>query len=64
MTKSHRQDYLMWKKSSASGANGACVEVAQEQRVVFVRDSKHPQGPVLAFPMTEWNVVISGIRAN
>ncbi|HXT45973.1 MAG TPA: DUF397 domain-containing protein [Pseudonocardiaceae bacterium] len=54
----------MWKKSSASGANGACVEVAQEQRVVFVRDSKHPQGPVLAFPMTEWNVVISGIRAN
>lgn len=54
MAKRQSQDYLMWKKSSASGTNGACVEVAQDQQTMFVRDSKNPQGSVLAFSTVEW----------
>lgn len=42
---------LAWRKSSYSGSNGgACVEVATAGPSVAVRDSNHPEGPLLAFP--------------
>ena len=41
---------LMWRKSSYSGANGQCVEVAvPAPSSIAVRDSKDPQGPSLSF---------------
>lgn len=41
---------LAWFKSSVSSDNGACVEVAlAPDDLVAVRDSKDPDGPVLAF---------------
>lgn len=40
-----------WRKNSYSGDNGgACVEVGTFGPSVAVRDSKHPDGPLLAFP--------------
>lgn len=33
-----------WRKSSQSGGNGQCVELAN---VGLIRDSKNPAGPVL-----------------
>ena len=36
----------MWRKSSHSGSNG-CVEVAQGDDQIAVRDSKDPSGPML-----------------
>lgn len=42
-------DELIWKKSSYSGSNGGdCVEVAETRDQVLIRDSKDPDGPVLA----------------
>jgi Domain of unknown function (DUF397) len=41
-----------WMKSSYSANNGVCVEVALGTDHVAVRDSKHPDGPVLLFPVT------------
>lgn len=38
-----------WRKSSHSGANNACVEIAPRGLFVGVRDSKDPNGPVLCF---------------
>ena len=62
---------LQWKKSSASGASGDCVEWAvapvqkgdQEgvQDGVYVRDSKDPEGAVLQFSMREWNAFVEGV---
>ena len=44
---------VAWRKSSYSGDNGgACVEFGTTGPAVAVRDSKHPNGPQLAFPPT------------
>ncbi|HET6479730.1 MAG TPA: DUF397 domain-containing protein [Actinoplanes sp.] len=39
---------LVWRKSSRS-TSGACVEVAVDEALVHIRDSKDPGGPVLTF---------------
>ncbi|MFF7632413.1 DUF397 domain-containing protein [Kitasatospora sp. NPDC008050] len=45
-----------WRKSSHSGGNGACVEVAVPAPLaVAVRDSKDPAGPWLHFAPAAWH---------
>ncbi|GLY31148.1 DUF397 domain-containing protein [Kineosporia sp. NBRC 101731] len=53
---------VVWIKSSRSGVNGNCVEVAflGEGRVAL-RDSKDPQGPVLRFTRGEWSAFVDGV---
>ncbi|MEV0530296.1 DUF397 domain-containing protein [Kitasatospora sp. NPDC050463] len=44
-----------WRKSTHSGGNGACVEIATPVAdAVAVRDSKDPQGPQLNFSAEAW----------
>ncbi|HEY1914814.1 MAG TPA: DUF397 domain-containing protein [Streptosporangiaceae bacterium] len=44
-----------WVKSSYSGSQAECVEVAcGEPGVVAVRDSKDAQGPALRFSAEQW----------
>jgi hypothetical protein len=44
-----------WVKSSYSGSQANCVEVAlTEPGVVAVRDSKDAQGPALRFGAEQW----------
>jgi len=46
---------LAWRKSSASTANGDCVEVAcLPVGGVAVRDSKDKAGPILRFGHDSW----------
>ncbi|GAA3632136.1 DUF397 domain-containing protein [Kineosporia mesophila] len=53
---------VVWIKSSRSGVNGNCVEVAflGEGRVAL-RDSKDPEGPVLRFTRGEWSAFVDGV---
>lgn len=45
---------LTWIKSSHSGSEGNCVEVAAAGNHVLVRDSKNVPGPVLAIHAAAW----------
>lgn len=49
-----------WRKATASGMNGGCVEVADLGHVIAVRDSKNPDGPKLVFTPTEWDCFLDG----
>jgi hypothetical protein len=54
-----------WRKASYSGTNGGnCVEVATNLRgVVAVRDSKDPDGPVLALDPVAWRAFTDRVKA-
>ena len=55
----------MFKKSSHSNADGACVAVDLEgpAEMVLVRDTKDlGRGPVLAFTRQEWRVFTQGVK--
>ncbi|MER7128555.1 DUF397 domain-containing protein [Streptosporangium saharense] len=48
-----------FRKSSLSGGNNNCVEVATNlPGLVAVRDSKDPSGPALAFTPAQWRSFI------
>ena len=53
-----------WRKSSYSGDNGGnCVEVGAAGLAVAVRDSKDPDGPLLAFARDTWTAFAEQLKA-
>lgn len=50
-----------WRKSSYSGGQGNCVELASTSVACLVRDSKNPTGPMLAFPAITWRGLELGL---
>lgn len=54
----------LWRKASHSGSNGGdCIEATRLGPLVGVRDSKHPDGPKLAFTPREWTTFTSDIKS-
>jgi hypothetical protein len=55
---------VAWRKSSYSGDNGGnCVEVGTVGPAVAVRDSKHPDGPLVAVVVGAWKAFIEQVKA-
>jgi Domain of unknown function (DUF397) len=52
---------LVWFKASASGAN-QCVEVAQLDGLVAVRDSMNTDRSALLYTSDEWQAFINGAK--
>ncbi|MEV0616893.1 DUF397 domain-containing protein [Nonomuraea sp. NPDC050404] len=66
---------VAWRKSRRSGNGANCVEVAAvdarllplgksetTDRLFLVRDSKDPDGPILAFTKAEWDAFAEGFK--
>lgn len=55
---------LSWRKSSYSGANGGnCVEVADHDGTIMVRDTTdHGNGPVHRFTPTNWRAFVASVK--
>ena len=56
---------VAWRKSSRSGDNGGtCVEVGTAGPAVAVRDSKDPDGPLLAFAADTWKAFAEQVKTS
>ncbi|UCM87234.1 DUF397 domain-containing protein [Streptomyces marincola] len=52
-----------WRRSTYSGGNNECVEVAvQAGGRIPVRDSKRPAGPVVVFGAETWDTFLASLR--
>ncbi|MFF2751090.1 DUF397 domain-containing protein [Kitasatospora sp. NPDC058048] len=55
---------LAWHKSSYSGNNNNCVEVATVSvGLRAVRDSKDPEGPALLFSAEAWGAFLEEVES-
>ncbi|WP_116046560.1 DUF397 domain-containing protein [Amycolatopsis palatopharyngis] len=61
MTTAHEPGGLAWRKSSYSGGNGDCVEVACDPAGVRVRDTKDRAAGALTVDRHGWGVFLAGL---
>ncbi|MFA1546798.1 DUF397 domain-containing protein [Actinomadura chokoriensis] len=53
---------LSWRKSSASGDENTCVEVAALGPSVLVRDSRDHSAGVITIGHAQWNALVDAVR--
>ncbi|WP_329105016.1 DUF397 domain-containing protein [Micromonospora sp. NBC_01699] len=53
---------VVWRKSSRSGSDTDCVEIAELPHTIAVRDSKDPGGAILVFQRSTWGSFITQVR--
>jgi hypothetical protein len=51
-----------WRKSSYSGNGGECVEVADHDHRVMVRDTKDRTGAMLKFDPDAWRAYVAQVK--
>jgi hypothetical protein len=56
------QGLSAWRKSSKC-ANTECVEVASEQDMILLRDSKSPGTPAFRYTREEFRAFVEGAKA-
>lgn len=56
------QTAITWRKSTASGHNGNCVEIAAVGDSIVIRNSRSPFGSVLSFTRQEWGAFLKAVN--
>ena len=51
-----------WRKSRRSGDSGSCVEWVHSGDRVGIRDSRHPDGPVLEVAAGAWRAFVEAVK--
>ncbi len=51
-----------WRRASFC-YSGECVEVAAQDGMILLRDSREPHGSVLRYTADEWRAFVRGVRA-
>lgn len=51
-----------WRKSTKSNPSGNCFEVAEDETLVFVRDSKNRDQGYLTFAQAAWAAFVDDIK--
>jgi hypothetical protein len=51
-----------WFKSSHSGSDTNCVEVAKLHEAAAVRDSKDPHGATFLFTAAAWSAFVASVK--
>lgn len=59
----HDLGHARWRKSRQSGANGNCVEVANLNANIGMRDSKAPHEGHLTLTPQAWATLIAQVQA-
>lgn len=64
MTATELPGGLTWVKSTISMHNGSCAEVAGlDGDIVYMRNSRNPEGGFLALTAREWDALLEDVRA-
>lgn len=53
-----------WRKSSYSGGEGQCVELAYTETWAAIQDSKNPDGPAMVIKPAQFRAFVRAIAAN
>lgn len=53
---------MEWRKSSRCAGNGACVEVADSNGSVSIRDSKFPRNPVMVLRPVQFSALLKTLK--
>ena len=51
-----------WRSAASGTVNGNQVEMARVDDGYAMRDSRHPDGPILLFTVAEWDAFVAGVR--
>lgn len=53
---------LAWRKSSWSGTEGNCVEIALTEETAFIRDSKDRAGGTITMSAAAWSELVNSLE--
>ncbi len=56
-------DVLNWRKARASAASGDCIEVADRDGAVLIRDTRRREAGHLTVDAAQWRRFVAGVKA-